>query len=175
MLQRSGSLYSVCNFKAVISSAYVLLNLRLAHEASRLFASPAKNELATRRAHQIGQIFQRLQTSRVNCRHIAKPENDDGRQFRQARMNFFNLVSGSKKEGAMNTEYSDEGRNFLVLQNMYVAFTKIFFVHLRHGLGDRYCSYEHQRGKNHAGFDGHGEIGKDCKHKCNQPGANLKI
>ena len=84
------------------------------------------------------------------------------------------FVGGAEEKRAVDAEDRDVRRNFLVLQNVRVAFLQVFCGHLgnRGGFGD--LANVNERGENHAGFDGDSEVGENGEKESDQPGSNLQ-
>ena len=143
------SLQSFFHAAANIFRPHVLLELSLLHQSRRLFARTAQDESSAGAVHHVRKFFQGLQSGGVDCGHIPQAQNHDRRQFLDLREDFFNLVGRTEKKWPVNAENRHLGWDFLVLQDVRVAFANIFLRHL----GDSRCrgnlADEHQRSEYH--------------------------
>ncbi len=159
---------------ANVAGANVLFELGLVHQARRLFPCAAKNEGSASAVDRVGEGFEGLQASGVNGGHISQAQNHDGWQIANARNDFFDFVGGSEEKRAVDPEDGDIRRNFLVLQNVGVAFADVFVGDLAYGGGGRDFADEKQRGENHSHFDGNREIGENGEQEGGQPDSNIE-
>src|ERR1019366_9006696 len=84
------------------------------------------------------------------------------------------FVGGTKQERAVNSENCDVGWNRLVLKAVITAVLNIFRSNARDLRGGCNFPNENQRGENHSGFDGYGEVGENRQRKSDQPGSNFQ-
>ncbi len=115
-LQRHG------NARADVPCADMLFKFGLMHQAGGLLARSAQNEAAAGVVHRIRQLFEGLQSGGVDGRHVAQSQHNDGRQRRNLADHFFDLIGGAKKKWSVDAEDGHVRRNFLVLQDVHLAF-----------------------------------------------------
>ena len=84
------------------------------------------------------------------------------------------LSVAPKKEWSVNAKDRHVWRDFLVLQNVRVAFLEIFVGYLRNRRCFGHFVNVNEGGENHARLDGHRKIGKHGEQERDQPGANFQ-
>ena len=80
-----------------------------------------------------------------------------------------NLVGRAEEERAVDAEYRDERREFLVLQNVRPSSLEIVRCHERHGGRRRHPADVKQRGEDHADLDRHGQVREDRETEGDRP------
>src|SRR6267154_996701 len=83
------------------------------------------------------------------------------------------FVGGSKQEWAVDAEDRSIVGDVFVLEYVHAAILNILVGDLRDGGGRGDTADEEQRGQNHSGFDGNGEVGEDGQGKGDQPDADV--
>jgi len=107
----------------------MLVELGLAHSQCRLLSCSAENKLSPGLVDAIGKILERLQTGGIDGSHVAKPENNDRRQVRQAIHNDIDFVSCTKQEWPMDPENADVSGNFFMLEDVDVLLPNVLRCH----------------------------------------------
>ena len=84
-----------------------------------------------------------------------------------------NFVGGTEQKRPVDAEDRRVIRDVFVLQNVHAAVFNILVGHLGNRGGGGDAADEKQRGKDHAGFDGDGEVGEDSEREGHQPDADV--
>ena len=124
--------------------------------------------------HDVRQILERLQARGVDSGHVPQTQNHDRRQVWNAIDDHIDFVGGAEEKRPVNAENGHVRRNFLVLQNVRVAFLQIFVRSPRRRWWSRDFADENEGGQYHSGFDRHGEVGENGEKESDQPRADLK-
>ena len=85
------------------------------------------------------------------------------------------FVGGSKQEWAVDAEDRSIVGDILVLEYVHAAILDILVSDLRDGGGRGDTANEEQRGQNHSGFDGNGEVGEDGESEGDEPDADVGL
>src|SRR5258708_19942466 len=108
-----------------------------------------------------GKVLDGAEASGVDGGDIAQGQDDNGRQGLQRIENVGELVRGAEEKRPVNAEDRGVIRNVLALQDVDAAVFDVIASDARDGRGARDFADEHERGEDHADFDGKGEVVDD--------------
>src|SRR5579883_1673260 len=146
---------------ADIVGSDVAFEFGLMHERGGLLAGTAKQQRAARSMERVGEIAQCAEPGGINRSHVAKPENDDGRQRVNGAENLREFVSCAEQEWPVDAKNRGIGRNILALQYVDPAVLHVILRDAGNRGSARNFADEHESGEDHADFDGEREIGHD--------------
>ncbi len=121
----------------------------------------------------VGKIFDSAKAGGVDGGHIAQAQDDNGRQGFQRVENVGELVRGAEEKWPVNAEDRGVLGNVLALQDVDAAVFDVIAGNARDGGGARNFANEHERGEDHADFDGKGEVSDDGEGHGQEPDGDV--
>jgi hypothetical protein len=79
-MDAAGALQRVLNVRTDILIADMSMEVGALHEIGGLIACAAQEQVATGASQCFGELLERTESGRIECRHVAQPEHDHRRQ-----------------------------------------------------------------------------------------------